>query len=773
VGDELVEIETDKATMSYAAEAAGILRIVAPVGTSVAVGDPIASLDGAPGAPVRADGTAGLREDAAADAQAAREDPEAVPASAQAAPDRPAAARNGSAHGGGGAAARATPVARRLAALHGIDLGALEGTGPGGRILKSDVAAAAGVAAPQEEVATPRAEPAAASEPAAPPPAAAPGARGEVSVIALTRLQQLVARRMAEVKATVPEFQVETDVDMAAVLDLRRQLKAQAGDDPAPSLNDIIVKACAAALRRHPRANAGYRDGSFELFGRVNVGIAVAAEDALVVPTIFDADQKSLGQIGREARRLAARVRDGSITPPELAGGTFTVSNLGMFGMTAITPVINAGQAAILGVGTIRQLLARGPDGDLVDRHLLTLRLSCDHRILYGADAARFLADIRENLSTRCGSSDEGRRVSRGTPPPSRWRLRRPPTTPNCWRLPREGPRACLRTGMRSQEERLEETLSGSDRPYQPHRDGLYTRDELMAGWGPGDDHSTTLDARIYRHVKDNGGRAPDVIEGLAQRTHDHFMDVALAEYISTSARPVIGIMGGSKTVASDPNYRRVVALAALLTERGYLVVRGGGLGIMEAANLGAYLANRSRSDRDDALGSLAEAPPFASDQASYIRVAVEVRTRFGPGGESLAIPTWVYEGEPISQFASHIAKYFSNSIREDGLLAVATAGVVFAPGGAGTMQEIFQDAAQNAYRTFGRSPMVFLDRQHYCAETGLYPLLQRQADRLGFADLLAIDDEPEAIADHFDAQAPRSDPGDPPALLRRMRNMR
>jgi pyruvate dehydrogenase E2 component (dihydrolipoamide acetyltransferase) len=217
-------------------------------------------------------------------------------------------------------------------------------------------------------------------------------------VVPLTRLQQVVARRMAEVKATVPEFQVETEVDMAAALDLRRRVKEQAGDEPVPSLNDLVVKACAAALTRHPRANAGYRDGAFELYGRVNVGIAVAADDALVVPTIFDADQKALGQIARDARRLAARVRDGSITPPELAGGTFTVSNLGMFGMTAITPVINAGQAAILGVGAIRVVLARGEDGDLVDRHLLTLRLSCDHRILYGADAARFLGDVREGL---------------------------------------------------------------------------------------------------------------------------------------------------------------------------------------------------------------------------------------------------------------------------------------------------------------------------------------------------------------------------------------
>ena len=163
--------------------------------------------------------------------------------------------------------------------------------------------------------------------------------------------------------------------------------------------------------------------------------------------------------------------------------------------------------------------------------------------------------------------------------------------------------------------------------------------------------------------------------------------------------------MGGSSTLAADPNYRRVVHLTAALTRRGYLVVGGGGLGIMEAANLGAYLADRSDAERDDAVDALAAARPWTEDPAGYMRVADEIRERFAPGSESLAIPTWVTAGEPISQFASHIAKYFSNSIREDGLLAVATAGIVFAPGGAGTMQEIFQDAAQNAYRAVRPQP--------------------------------------------------------------------
>jgi predicted Rossmann-fold nucleotide-binding protein len=301
----------------------------------------------------------------------------------------------------------------------------------------------------------------------------------------------------------------------------------------------------------------------------------------------------------------------------------------------------------------------------------------------------------------------------------------------------------------------------------------LYTRDFLMQGWRPGADHSVTLDGRIYAYVKAHGGRAPDMDEGLAQRVHDHFIDVALASFLMRTGRPVVGVMGGSTTAAAERNYRRVVHLTGALSRRGYLVVSGGGLGIMEAANLGAYLADCSDGERDGAVDALAAAPPWDRDAAGYMSVADEIRERFAPGGTSLAVPSWVTAGEPISQFASDIAKYFSNSIREDGLLAVATAGIVFAPGGAGTMQEIFQDAAQNAYRVFGRSPMAFLDVQHYCEETGLYPALERQAARLGFDDLLSIADEPEQLLDRFPEVAARPGPEDmpPEILVRRMRN--
>jgi len=328
---------------------------------------------------------------------------------------------------------------------------------------------------------------------------------------------------------------------------------------------------------------------------------------------------------------------------------------------------------------------------------------------------------------------------------------------------------------MARADPRIEELVGNAERPYDVRPERLYTRDDLMAGWHPGADHSMTLDGRIYAYVKAHGGRAPDVEEGLAQCTHDHFIDVALANFLMRTARPVVGIMGGSSTLAADPNYRRVVRLTAALTDRGYLVVGGGGLGIMEAANLGAYLADRSEAERDDAVDALAAATAWTTDPVGYMGVADDIRERFAPGGESLAIPAWVNAGEPISQFASHIAKYFSNSIREDGMLAVATAGIVFAPGGAGTMQEIFQDAAQNASRVFGRSPMAFLDTRHYCAQTGLYPALERQAKRLGFSDLLSVSDEPEEILERFPAgpTPPPLDGMQPQMLVRRMRNPR
>jgi pyruvate dehydrogenase E2 component (dihydrolipoamide acetyltransferase) len=203
---------------------------------------------------------------------------------------------------------------------------------------------------------------------------------------------------MAESKATAPHFYLEATIEMSAAVAARARLKAATPEGGVtPSFNDMVVKACALALREFPRANGAYRDGRFELYSRVNVGVAVAAKDALVVPTVFDADEKGLAQIATEARTLAGKVRDGSITPPELSGGTFTVSNLGMFGIRNFGAIVNSPQAAILAVGAIEER-AVAAKGQITSAHLMDVTLSCDHRILYGADAAEFLARIRTLL---------------------------------------------------------------------------------------------------------------------------------------------------------------------------------------------------------------------------------------------------------------------------------------------------------------------------------------------------------------------------------------
>ena len=489
-GEPLVEIETDKANMTYDADTDGVLiEIVAQEGDTLDIGEVIARIGDAGEAKSDGGGKAEAEEEAEAEAgdeaegkeeaaeeaegeeEAAEEKKEPATAEgegdeARAEEDRDeAGAKEGEgdeeaaegeaaavagADGGGGETqagagtatrektstgngdgrVKASPVARRMARDLGVELAQLEGTGPGGRIVKADVQAAAdnGGAATKEapakgeaEVAEEPAEKAAAAEPEAAKKdkkgkkgkkkdekkeaekaeaptkePAAVGAKGEVQVEELTRLQQTVSRRMAESKATAPDFSIALTVDMTAAVELRARLKEIS--DPVPSFNDMVVKASASALREHPRVNGAYRDGKFELYDRVNVGIAVAAMDALVVPTIFDADTKSLGQIARDARAVIGKVKEKTITPPELSGGTFTVSNLGMFGIEQFTAIINPPQAAILTVGKLEKRPAIDDKERIVARDQMVLTLVCDHRILYGADGAQFLARIKDLL---------------------------------------------------------------------------------------------------------------------------------------------------------------------------------------------------------------------------------------------------------------------------------------------------------------------------------------------------------------------------------------
>jgi pyruvate dehydrogenase E2 component (dihydrolipoamide acetyltransferase) len=219
---------------------------------------------------------------------------------------------------------------------------------------------------------------------------------GESSFEDLSRLQQTVARRMAVSRAEVPDIELRVQVDMTETVGLREQLRATG--EVLPSYNDFVIKAAAIALREFPRVNGAYRGGRLQLFSRVNVGIAVSAENALVVPTVFDADRRPLGEIARVARELAGRVRAGSIAPAELEGATFTVSNLGMHGVDSFSAIINQPQAAILTVGALTARPVVDKAGAIVARQTIALTLVCDHRILYGADGARFLGRVRELL---------------------------------------------------------------------------------------------------------------------------------------------------------------------------------------------------------------------------------------------------------------------------------------------------------------------------------------------------------------------------------------
>ena len=370
-GEELVEIETDKATMAYESDTAGTLQITAQEGATLPVGARIAVIGDDDPAPTAA-ATAAPVADVEAPAAAAAPEPLAQTA----APSAPEPAS--------GERVKASPIARRIAGEIGLDLHSVSGSGPGGRIVKADVEGA-GAAAP-------------ASAPATRSSGDEASGRGTVTTTEPTRTQTLIARRMAESRATVPSFTLQISVDMTTATTLRAELKATAGEGQAvPTINDMVVKASALALREQPQANGAWRDGKFEHYSRVNVGVAVAGAGTLVVPTVFDADAKTLAEISAETGKLAERVRSGTITPPQTSGGTFTVSNLGMFGVRSFEAVINTPQAAILAVGAVEPRPAVH-EGEIEARMLMELTLACDHRILYGADGAKLLARIKALL---------------------------------------------------------------------------------------------------------------------------------------------------------------------------------------------------------------------------------------------------------------------------------------------------------------------------------------------------------------------------------------
>jgi pyruvate dehydrogenase E2 component (dihydrolipoamide acetyltransferase) len=217
--------------------------------------------------------------------------------------------------------------------------------------------------------------------------------KGEVTIREPTRAQQAIARRVAEAKATVPDVTVDAELEIDCAIAVRQELIADWGADEAPQIRDFILKACGLALREFPSVNASYRDGRFRLYSRVNIGITLAGDGVLSSPTILDADRKSLRQIARESRTLTGRVREGAISSAELAGATFTISDLGMHGISRFQPIITSPQAATLGIGAVRSVVYV-EQARIQQREVLTASLTCDHRILYGADAAAFLDHV-------------------------------------------------------------------------------------------------------------------------------------------------------------------------------------------------------------------------------------------------------------------------------------------------------------------------------------------------------------------------------------------
>jgi pyruvate dehydrogenase E2 component (dihydrolipoamide acetyltransferase) len=372
-GEPLLEVATDKANMELEAYDSGTLeQITVGEGQTVPVGTQIAL--------IRKPGEKGVAAAAPREAApAAKPEAPAVAEAPAAAPAPPAEEV--------GERIKASPLARRLAEEHGVDLSQIPGTGPGGRITKEDV---------DEHLAQRGPVPAAAPAPTAPPPPAPPAGAREVP---LTRMQDTIVRRMVESKTTVPHFYVTMEVDMGEAGRLRKAANEAAGGAQEISYNDIVVKAAALALRRFPEVNASYREGRILMNDVINVGIAVALAEGLVVPVIHDVDKKTLRQIASDAKEAIERARTGRLAPDDYVGGTFTVSNLGMFDVDEFSAIINPPQSGILAVGSVKPKPVV-LDGEVKVADRMRVTLSADHRVYYGATAAQFLKEVKRLLES-------------------------------------------------------------------------------------------------------------------------------------------------------------------------------------------------------------------------------------------------------------------------------------------------------------------------------------------------------------------------------------
>jgi len=415
-GDTLAEVETDKAIMELVARGDGVLRArlveegaVLAIGETIGViggaDEDISALTGGKGAtpadapsatPAATPATPAAPANAAAAATTPAA-PAAAPASAPpAAPDVPAQSAG---------PVRSSPLARRLAAEKGVALDQVQGTGPNGRVIRRDIESASAPAAASTDASTARtdakaAAPAAASVGTKPTAASAPAMviDGDFKDVTLTQIRKTIARRLSESIGPVPTFYLTSEFDMTKVTELREQMVA-AGDQFKVSVNDIVMKAVAIALSRHPECNAHWMTDHIRYFSRVHLGMAVATDDGLIVPVITDAHTKGLGQIGREARELAKRARERKLTPAEYTGSTFSVSNLGMFGIDQFTAIINPPEAAILAIGGT-ETKPVWINGAFVPRQRMRVTMSCDHRVIDGAVGARFLQTLRQLLES-------------------------------------------------------------------------------------------------------------------------------------------------------------------------------------------------------------------------------------------------------------------------------------------------------------------------------------------------------------------------------------
>ncbi|MDX6598015.1 MAG: hypothetical protein QOE87_1902 [Gaiellales bacterium] len=402
-GDVLAEIETDKATMELNAYSEGVLlRILVQDGEAAELGAPIA-LIGAEGEDVSSFSAGAGADAAAAAADGAGERPAAsatavatpeAPASDAPAPDAPSSGAPARATPGSGDL-KASPVARRIASDAGFDLRGLagKGSGPDGRIVRVDVERAIAGGAPAGSTAAPAAAPAPAPAhaKAAPPPEAE-------TVIEPSPMLRAVARRMSESKSQVPHFYLQCEIDMGKALALREELNAELADAGVKlTVIDLIVRACALALRDHPQFHRSWVDGKLYQHGAAHVGIAVALDEGLIVPVIRNADSLSLRDLAVAARDLVGRARSGSLRQNEIEGGTFSVSNLGMLGITSFQAIINPPEPGILAVGSVVER-AIGIGGQVVVRPLMAVNLSVDHRAASGADGARLLQTVTRYL---------------------------------------------------------------------------------------------------------------------------------------------------------------------------------------------------------------------------------------------------------------------------------------------------------------------------------------------------------------------------------------